>query len=341
MSLVVLGFAALMAGAGTTATPGPDVTPASVFGVGVNGQGLRQLAKDPAGLPVFVDARPSADGRWLAFFERSGGGGHRLFVMHPDGRELRLVADVQTGAASPSIAWSADGKRVAITTERAGVDSGHPVRDLAVVSIDDGDVRTVVPDAQTIDPVFSPDGRFIAYDRSGEVFAVSVNGGQPRLVAHGAWPAWAPDSRHLSFSIDSEGAAIQPGHLASIDLKTGRIQRYHVVSYAPALWSPNGKWIAVALNENGPPVGLVAVRRGRLTTLRPTGCSGNNPPYPIAMPLAWSRDSKALALRDGGVLLVSDPLGRRPRAVAGPGCGGVVAAWWPDRKHLRFVAYPA
>ncbi len=75
------------------------------------GHGAINLSNDPA-----FDGWPSwsPDGRWLAFASNRGPGtAYRIYVMRPDGSDVRLVADTRGRATSPI--WSRDGASLYFT----------------------------------------------------------------------------------------------------------------------------------------------------------------------------------------------------------------------------------
>lgn len=143
-------------------------------------------------------------------------------------------------------AWSPDGKSLAFTTEivRGGSwNQGVPVDGrIGIFDLDDNAAATLTPPARhssdpntgwweiegAIRPVWSPDGRWIAYqktymlraDREAEVqslqetWVVGRDGQRRRKIADGDNPvAWAPDSKSMF--------VLAAGELARVDVKTG------------------------------------------------------------------------------------------------------------------------
>jgi tricorn protease len=133
--------------------------------------------------------------------------------------------------------------------------------EIVTVPAEKGDFRNLTgsPAAHDRSPVWSPDGKSIAYvsDESGEyeLYARGQDGkGEPKrykISGAGFYDSlvWSPDSQKISFADNSQS-------LFWIDLKTGAVkkigQEYY---YSPfrsrtmtTVWSPDSQWIAYSLN---------------------------------------------------------------------------------------------
>jgi tricorn protease len=124
-----------------------------------------------------------------------------------------------------------------------------------------GDFRNITqtPGAHERSPVWSPDGRFIAYfsDESGEyelhIKPQDGKGEARKYKLGGAGfydsPVWSPDSQKIVFADNSWS-------LYWIDLKTGAVKKIASeyllgparIRSVYASWSPDSKWIAYTLN---------------------------------------------------------------------------------------------
>jgi Tol biopolymer transport system component len=191
-----------------------DSTRADIYVVNADGSGLARLTDYPGAAPSW-----SGDGRQIYFLStnRDGNTGSGLYVMNPDGTDVRLVADSISGP----YAVSPDGTRVVFGALQVGA-SGYPNLDLFVLNVA-GSERTLILDlpcpfldagCQQLNALaWSPDGQRIAYSAripghggsvSGIIGIVNADGtGQRYLNTSGGRssdPAWSPDGQRIVYS---------------------------------------------------------------------------------------------------------------------------------------------
>jgi Tol biopolymer transport system component len=150
-----------------------------------------------------------------------------LFVMDPDGTDLRQVTQPPDGWRDNVPAWSPDGRSIVFERFKSDESTSR----VMVVDPDTGATHTVVPCtgrrcAMAIDPYFSPVGRSIAYSRLvappgahhaqewrlySAVFVVGLDRSNPHQVtstpplrrgvpaAETTDPTFSPDGRLLAF----------------------------------------------------------------------------------------------------------------------------------------------
>jgi Tol biopolymer transport system component len=169
------------------------------------------------GAQIFGGPAISPDGRSVAFSVRQNGRS-LLYVMQADGANARVVTDTLDLQGAP--AWSRDGQSITTAAQ------DHEVPHLFSVPLD-GRPRTALIQEYSVDPTWSPDGRFVVYSGPdiGTTFSVkAVTGdGAPHPL-----PAMTltRGARHIAFlpggkSLVLLRGEIQHKNLWLIDLETG------------------------------------------------------------------------------------------------------------------------
>ncbi len=146
----------------------------------------------------------SPDGRYIAFC--------RALVAEPTPRRYAIYVIAAAGGKERKIAegglgvsWSPDGKMLAVAG-LAGEKEG-----VSLISYEDGKQRQLTSPHPYFDslPVFSPDGRWIAFTRdfgfsAREIFVIPARGGAARQLTFDREPtygaAWTADSREIVFA---------------------------------------------------------------------------------------------------------------------------------------------
>lgn len=193
---------------------------------------------------VGSDAIVFENGGWLYVMDLPSEKLTRISVQVPDDKpavraELRNVSE-----------W-VGGMDLSPSAKRAVIEARG---DLFTVPAEKGDVRNLTrsPGSRERDPVWSPDGKWIAFlsDKSGE-YQLHVTGADgkeaDRQVTHEGpgfryQPIWSPDSKRLAFS---DGA----NRLYWCEIATGKVT---VVTHDPYgelhdyTWSGDSRWIAFA-----------------------------------------------------------------------------------------------
>ncbi|MBV8819805.1 MAG: serine/threonine-protein kinase, partial [Acidobacteriaceae bacterium] len=125
---------------------------------------------------------------------------YAVYVVRASGGQERKVAEGGMG-----VSWSADGKALAVADSPAA--SGA----IFLLSLETGERRQITSPHPYFDylPVFSPDGRWIAFTRdfgfaAREIFVVPARGGAARQLTFDHEPtygtAWMADSREIVFA---------------------------------------------------------------------------------------------------------------------------------------------
>lgn len=267
----------------------------------------RRITNNPAPYDPGYAAYPrvSPDGKQIAYHwwneER------RLFelrVVDWNGSDPRVLLEIDWEIRP--YGWSRDGRF--ILAARMGTEVDPP--ELVKVATADGSL-TVLQTVGASFPrhaEFSPDGRFVAYDRSSEehadqrdIFVLTVAGRRETLIvdeaSHDYLLGWAPDGGHILFSSDRTGT---PG-VWLLPVNDGR------AAGAPELVLPDAWGVA--------PVGFLS--DGRYFYGVQTG----------------TRDVYVATLSADQRSVATPPSPATPRRLGSNTC----PAWSPDGRHLAYI----
>lgn len=160
----------------------------------------------------------------------------RLYLFDVEAGTATLLTDGPYDSTEPS--WSPEGDLIAFTSKRSGDPDRHQNSDIYVVEPAEGAAPRQLTTWEGPDsgPVFSPDGKRIAYLRGGptkysgydpdDVAVISVDGGDPRLPApdldrNVGSVDWSTDGRTLYFVFDDDRVR----SVASVPARGGAVRR--------------------------------------------------------------------------------------------------------------------
>ena len=164
----------------------------------------------------------SADGSKLAYaWAKNSAPYYEIRIVNVSGGEPRVVSNMAKGWLT-LYDWSKDGRWIAVEMSPPGMINQH-----VVINVADGTqkvLKTVPRHAATEGMVFSPDSRYLAYDRPSDdnaaqrdVFLLPVDGGAEIAAATGpddqAVAGWSPDGRNLLIQVtegDTRTLVAQP-----------------------------------------------------------------------------------------------------------------------------------
>ncbi|MDP9386249.1 MAG: metallophosphoesterase [Actinomycetota bacterium] len=212
-------------------------------------------------------------------------------------------------------------------------------RGLVYLRSSGGTVRRVRPGGPVADPAFSPRGRWIAFGRGGDVWAMYEDGSSARVVVGGTEvdraPAWSPRGDSMAFTrgpdgdrdifrVRADGAAVEPVTFRTED------------DHSPA-WSSAGRLAFVRDRRNGDG-DLWAVTPGAGPAERLTrGRADDDAP-------AWSPDGQLLAFtrltRGRRQIHLARADGSGVRRLTSLEQGAASPAWSPDGRSIVFSAGP-
>jgi hypothetical protein len=213
-----------------------------------DGTGVLQVtASGVNGSPVW-----SPDGRRIAFLHSDDPTGHGadVWLMESDGsNKVRLTSSESYGGGPlcPTIAWSPDGTRLAVST------GGPYASELTV--IDTAGVPYTSSVIQGRGSAWSPDGQRIAIVRpSGDdgyesIWTMNADGSDQRqLTPPGGWVcsvSWTPDGLGVAFTDNGTIHVVNLDGSGSRTIET--TQKVQTID-----WSPDGTWLAVSFGDDWP-----------------------------------------------------------------------------------------
>ena len=286
-------------------------TPMRLYAVDARGDGKLREVLDDVGA-----AHWSPNGRRLAFLRKIGQSESRvrypigLFVVRARGGEPKLVAQfVGSLQIERDFSWSPESSRIAYETPEG----------IYVIGVDG---RRKIPIGDGEGPVWSPDGRSIAFTRDdrappngGGLYVVDADGRHPRRITSynvGVSPllpqSWSPDGKRIVLRCCS-GFAI-------VDLDNNSLRTSFGGAWSNPSWAPNGKWIAFHGRDSDRGTWVM---KPDWTGVRRLSRVGNGLAGPI-----WSPNSRTLAVQEtccttnvADIWTISVPDGRSRRVTEG------------------------
>lgn len=192
--------------------------------------------------------------------------GYGELALSPDGKKIAFVVHGEVFAAAadkggaadrvtdtPSaeyqIAWAPDSRRLIYGSERDGTDHLF-LYDFAT----HGEKRLTNSDGDDTRPLFSPDGKRIAFLRGGRMlYVIDADGGHEHRLAEGIIDAprpldeqdrafaWSPDSRWIAY-LDSGDRLFRNANVVAVDGGKSRPVSFLANVFADSIaWTPDGR----------------------------------------------------------------------------------------------------
>jgi dipeptidyl aminopeptidase/acylaminoacyl peptidase len=343
---------------------------------------LRDDAPDaePAGLLRTVLARTATTRRRPGWAARSGGmpsvGVERWpAVRLPYAtRLLAVAAVVATLVGGLVVAGSMRPLPAPTGPARAGVIAADSEGDIVIFDADGSHRRNLTssPDLDT-SPTFSPDGTMIAYwsapdlGQPASLWVMNADGSAQHNVTgsndfegnEGFQAAWAPDSRHLAFSVGDYFSSMQL-YVVNADGTDLHPVGSGSLSRSDPAWSPDGRLIAFRGHTIGvlpdayppdPAIGVYVIApdgTGQVKVSRSARAGGTpnlfGGPYAGTAP-SWSPDGRSLLFATGAAdhhtLAIASLDGKTERAIMLPAGDDLLPIFSPDGLQIAFETYSA
>jgi Tol biopolymer transport system component/DNA-binding winged helix-turn-helix (wHTH) protein len=186
------------------------------------------------------EPRFSADGRKIFFVDYQE---RRELVRYDSAR--KLFVPYLNGIPARFLSFSRDGHWVSYRNDVGGnLWRSRPDGSEAL--------QLTFPPLEVRHSTWSPDGKTIVFEADGILYTIPSEGGKPEVLltanATGIEPVWSPDGRYLLFSrfAKSEAGYWQPS-IFQMDFNTRQVQMVPgSEDFEDPVWSPDGKYVAVA-----------------------------------------------------------------------------------------------
>jgi Tol biopolymer transport system component len=243
-----------------------------------------------------------------------------LFRIRTDGTGLHQLTHSQRDESDPSFA--PNGRRVVFTQQRRGI---------FTIGLDGSGLRQLTPYAGDEHPVYSPDGKRVAFIRGSRVWVMQSDGSRQRLLRRaplvGLRPSWSPDGRKI---VVFRGETVAEVSLYTLDARTGRVLKRMplmdgdlALGFSGGLLAPNGRTVVFEAYAPTPPdcKGLQCEVHALYRRPLARGIASTRVVCNDCSAEAWSADSRVLLIarrngrlelrvvRDGRTKLVAPLLG--------------------------------
>ncbi len=254
-----------------------------------------------------------------------------IYVFYPETGITRNITNLP-GSIELLPKWSPDGKKLSFTI----IESDSLEIGIYTVDLKTGMVEPLIGAEGGYDAVWSPNGKYIAFDRApfgdASIYMVPSAGGERKLIRSDARMAtWAPNSQRIAFAQPSDYS------IHTIDLKTGSETMVAMDGELPA-WSPDGEWIAF---RRGDSIWKVQVNNQGLPLADPVQVTHM---IPDTSRPAWSNNSKTIAFQSGQTqdydLWTIPAAGGTPSWLTGaPNFGDYDPAYSANGKMIAYISF--
>jgi Tol biopolymer transport system component len=271
----------------------------------------------------------SPDGRWIAYGYANG-----VELVRADGGERRRL--LSTFARVRAGAWSPDGRRLVVETT---IFSDEPEAVLTIVDVSTGEATAL---GKGVQPVWSPEGKRIAFVQGEAIVTVRADGSDPVQATHppaadaDSFPVWSPGGAGIAFVRRHPLLDSTSSELGVVDVASGT-ERFltpaagHLVDpFGGIAWSDDGETLLYA-SRSLRDVFHLFTTAANLRGVRQLTRGAGSDREPV-----WAPDGRRIAfVRNGNQLVVLDR--GRTRVVA-RAAGLSSPTWSADGRRLAYAA---
>lgn len=170
--------------------------------------------------------------------EMTPAGPRGLFVMKPDGTGLKQIASPPSigFAVVGSAEFSRDGKKIAMDMSQGSTATSH----LIVCNADGTGIKDIGTGCM---PSFSPDGKQIICSHAG-IEIMNADGTNRRTLDGSGWGTqWSPDGKWIAYGKSGNIVLMNPQTLATRTLLTGGDAQHYTYIYWNLGWSHDSKTV--------------------------------------------------------------------------------------------------
>lgn len=190
-------------------------------------------------LSVWKSLRVSAEK--LYFNPESTSAGPRgLFVMKADGTDRQLIANPANSGYQVvgSAEWSVDGQKIAVDMSNGSTSSSH----ILVMNADGTGIKDLGAGCM---PSFSPDGQQVIFsDVSGGIMRMNVDGSNRTTIDNSGWGTqWSPDGKWIAYGKSGNVVLMDARTKTTRELLTGENATRYSSIYWNLGWSHDSRTI--------------------------------------------------------------------------------------------------